>query len=93
MKSVRDGSSNQIISWSAETDTDEPERIVETICRLKDLGYRDIAVLFGSVRTSGPPLIEALRAQEIPYTAGGQTGLFLQPEVAFVTETYAWFVG
>jgi DNA helicase II / ATP-dependent DNA helicase PcrA len=94
MKPVRQPAQNQIISWSADTDAAEAERIAETIFRLKALGcrYRDIAVLFRSVRTSAPPLIEALRAHEIPYSAGGRTGLFLQPEVAFIAEIYAWFV-
>ncbi|HEX4166798.1 MAG TPA: ATP-dependent DNA helicase [Bryobacteraceae bacterium] len=94
MKPVRPPAQNQIIPWSADTDAAEAERIAETIVRLKPLGYRyrDIAVLFRSVRTSAPLLIEALRAHEIPYSAGGRTGLFLQPEVAFIAEIYAWFV-
>jgi len=94
MKAVRDPGPNQVLDWLAETDEAEAERIADTIVRLKALGYRyrDIAVLFRSVRTSAPPLIEALRRRNIPYTAGGRTGLFLQPEVAFVAEIYAWFV-
>jgi len=94
MKPVREATQSQIVPWSADTDAAEAQRIVETVLRLKALGYRysDIAVLFRSVRTSAPPLIEALRAREIPYTAGGRTGLFLQPEVAFIAEIYAWFV-
>lgn len=94
MKALRPSGSNEVNPWSASTDLEEADRIVETIQRLKDLGYRyrDIAVLYRSVRTSAPPLIEALRAHDIPYTAAGRTGLFLQPEVAFVAEIYAWFV-
>src|SRR6185436_14677698 len=94
MKSVRDAGPNQIVPWSANTDDAEAEQIAETIGRLKALGYRyhDIAVLFRSVRTSAPPLIDALRARDIPYMAAGRTGLFLQPEVAFIAEIYAWFV-
>ncbi len=49
-------------------------------------------MLFRSVRTSAPPLIEALREREIPYTCGGRTGLFQQPEVALFGEIFAWFV-
>lgn len=94
MKPVRSDGPNQVVPWAAETDEREALRIVETIQRLKAIGYnyRDVAVLYRSVRTSAPPLIEALRAQDIPYTAGGRTGLFLQPEVAFIAEIYAWFV-
>jgi DNA helicase II / ATP-dependent DNA helicase PcrA len=94
MKSVRSAGANEIVSWSAATDDSEAETIAETIQRLKASGYRyrDIAVLYRSVRTSAPALIEALRARDIPYTAAGRTGLFLQPEVAFIAEIYAWFV-
>jgi len=94
MRAVRDPGPNQVVDWMAGTDEGEAERIVDTIIRLRALGYayRDIAVLFRSVRTSAPPLIEALRRRQIPYSAGGRTGLFLQPEVAFVAEIYAWFV-
>ena len=94
MKEHRPAGPNQVVPWSAATDATEADTIADTIIRLKAQGYRyrDIAVLFRSVRTAAPPLIESLRARDIPYTAGGRTGLFLQPEVAFVAEIYAWFV-
>jgi DNA helicase-2/ATP-dependent DNA helicase PcrA len=94
MKDHRPEGPNQVVPWSAATDASEADTIADTILRLKALGYRyrDIAVLFRSVRTAAPPIIEALRDRNIPYTAGGRTGLFLQPEVAFVAEVYAWFV-
>jgi DNA helicase II / ATP-dependent DNA helicase PcrA len=94
MKEHRPAGPNQVVPWSAATDATEADTIADTVLRLRELGYRyrDIAVLFRSVRTAAPLLIEALRAREIPYTAGGRTGLFLQPEVAFIAEIYAWFV-
>ena len=94
MKPVRDHGPNQVTRWAAGNPEDEAERISDTIERLNDLGYnyRDIAVLYRSVRTSAPPLIEELRARNIPYTAAGRTGLFLQSEVAFIAEIYAWFM-
>ena len=94
MKAVRDTALNQVTCWSAATDASEAQTIADTIQKLRAEGhrYRDIAVLFRSVRTSAPLLIEALRDREIPYMAAGRTGLFLQPEVAFIAETYAWFV-
>ena len=94
MQAVRPPGQNQMVSSSAETDQDEAEQVADTIARLAEAGhrYRDIAVLYRSVRTSAPPLISALRARDIPYTAGGRTGLFLQPEVAYLAEIYAWFV-
>jgi DNA helicase-2/ATP-dependent DNA helicase PcrA len=54
--------------------------------------YRDIAVLYRSVRTSAPPLIEALRELRIPFSCAGRTGVFLQPEIALFGELFAWFV-
>lgn len=94
MKPVREPGPSQIVSWSSTTDQAEATTIAETILRLSALGYwyRDIAVLYRSVRTSAAPLIDALRARNIPYTAAGRTGLFLQPEVAYLGEIYAWFV-
>ncbi len=94
MRPVREPGKNEVVPWSAETDDEEATRIAETVGYLKGLGYRyrDMAVLYRSVRTSAPPLIEALRARDVPYTAAGRTGLFLQPEVAFIAEIYAWFV-
>ena len=92
MRPVRDGSSTEVVAWSAETEQEEAERIAETIERLHATGhrYRDIAVLYRSVRTSAPPLIAALEARGIPYACGGRTGLFLQPEVALFGELFAW---
>lgn len=94
MQAVRDPGPSQVVAWAADTDQDEADRVADTILRLKALGYRyrDVAVLFRSVRTAAPPLIEALRTRDVPYTAGGRTGLFMQPEVAYLAEVYAWFV-
>ena len=95
MKGHRADGPNQVVPWAAETDQSEADTIADTIVKLKALGYRyrDIALLFRSVRTSAPPLIGALRARSIPYTAGGRTGLFMQPEVSFIAQIFAWFVG
>jgi DNA helicase-2/ATP-dependent DNA helicase PcrA len=94
MVPVRDVGPTQVVAWAADTDTDESSRIAEAVLSLKARGfrYRDIAVLFRSVRTSAPPLIDALRQRDIPYATAGRTGLFLQPEVAYLAEIYAWFV-
>src|SRR5438876_330657 len=85
---------NEVIARWAGTEEEEAERVAETIARLHAAGYRyrDIAVLYRSVRTSAPPLIEALRARGIPFTCAGRTGLFLEPEVALFGEIFAWFV-
>ncbi len=94
MKPTRSAGPNELVTWRAESPQDEAERIAETIRRLHDKGYRygDIAVLFRSVRTSAPPLIEACRERGIPIACGGRTGLFLQPEINLFGEIFAWFV-
>jgi len=84
----------QIVAWSAETPEEEAEQVADTIVRLHAEGfaYRDLAVLFRSVRTSAPPLVEALRRLRVPFRCGGRTGLFLQPEIALCGEIHTWFV-
>lgn len=94
MRATRAPAEPAFVCWSAPTDRDEAERVAETILRLRERGfrYREIAVLFRSVRTSAPPLIAALQARRIPFACGGRTGLFLQPDIALLGEVYAWFV-
>jgi len=95
MKPVRPAGSTEIVCWSAGTPEEEAERIADTIARLHAAGhpYADIGVLFRSVRTSAPPLIEALESRGIPVACGGRTGLFLQPEINLFGKMFAWFVG
>jgi DNA helicase-2/ATP-dependent DNA helicase PcrA len=94
MKPVRPPSGNEVILWSAATPEDEARIIAETIGRLHNLGYRyqDFAVLFRSVRTSARPLVAALEEKQIPFTCGGRTGLFMQPEINLFGEIFAWIV-
>jgi DNA helicase II / ATP-dependent DNA helicase PcrA len=94
MEAVREEGPAEVVPWIASTDDAEADLIGDTIERLKGIGYayRDVAVLFRSVRTSGPAVIAALSRRGIPYTTSGRTGLFVQPEVAVIAEIYAWFV-
>ena len=94
MEASRDEAPHQIVGWTAETEHDEAEGIAATIQRLHAQGvrYRDIAVLFRSVRTSAPPLLQVLGRLGIPANCGGRTGLFLVPEVALFAEAFAWMV-
>ncbi|MFL6260144.1 MAG: ATP-dependent helicase [Thermoanaerobaculia bacterium] len=82
----------EIVAWRAQTPETEAEDIAATIERLHARGfaYRDIAVLFRSVRTSAPPLLDALNRHGIPFSAAGRTGLFLQPEVDLFGRIHAW---
>jgi DNA helicase-2/ATP-dependent DNA helicase PcrA len=90
----RDAGVNEIVPWMAETDADEAETIAEHIKKLHAQGYRyrDIAVLYRSVRTSAPPLLDACQRLGIPVSCGGRTGLFFQEDVAAFGELFAWVV-
>jgi DNA helicase-2/ATP-dependent DNA helicase PcrA len=92
MEPHRPAGGPEIHSWSAETAVAEAETIADTIEKLREKGYRykDIAILYRSVRTSSPPLIEVLRDRGIPFRCAGRTGLFLQPEAAILGMFYAW---
>lgn len=93
MAAHRPAAEVEVVPWREETPEDEATRVAETIERLAAEGYawRDIAVLFRSVRTSGPPLIEALEERGIPLACAGRTGLFLQPEPALFAQIHVWF--
>lgn len=85
----------EVHGWAAETDEAEAVTIADTIDRLRQEGYRykDIAILYRSVRTASPPLIEALRNRDIPFRCAGRTGLFLQPEASALGKLYAFLSG
>ena len=91
----RDPGPAEVVVWSAETAEDEAEMIADHIARLNSEGwsYRDMAVLFRSVKTSAPPLVEALAARGIPANCGGRTGLFAHPEINYFGELFAWMAG
>lgn len=95
MKEHRPADGPEVHCWAAETDAGEAQKIADTIEGLVKRGfrYRDIAVLYRSVRTASPPLIEVLRDRGIPFTCAGRTGLFLQPEAAVLGRLYAWLSG
>ncbi len=82
----------EVVPWCAETAEDEAEVIAKHITKLHAEGwaYRDVAVLFRSVRTSAPPLVAALEAEGIPFNCGGRTGLFVHPEINNFGELFAW---
>lgn len=94
MKAARPASEAAVVAFSEESNLDEAERVAGTIKALHEAGHawRDIAVLFRSVRTASPPLLDALDALEIPYDCGGRTGLFLRPDIAVFGAIVAWFV-
>jgi len=92
MKPIREPGSLELHTWAAGTPDDEADVIASTIERLHARGYRyrDIAILYRSVRSSSPPLLENLKERGIPFRCAGRTGLFLQPEAQVLGKTYAW---
>jgi hypothetical protein len=94
MEPYRPAGGPEVHCWSAETAKAEAETIADTIQELQKKGYRykDIAILYRSVRTSSPPLIEVLKDRGIPFRCAGRTGLFLQPEASAMGKAYAWFI-
>jgi DNA helicase-2/ATP-dependent DNA helicase PcrA len=92
MSAVRATGEPGLVCRQAETDLDEALAIASTVARLHKQGfrYRDIAVLFRSVKTAAEPLIHAFRDQGIPFSAGGRTGLFASPEIGAIGEVFAY---
>lgn len=84
----------EVSFWTAETPDAEAKTIAKTIKRLISKGHkpRNIAILLRSVRTSSPPIIEALKDAGIPYRCAGRTGLFLQEDAQILGKTYAWLI-
>jgi DNA helicase-2/ATP-dependent DNA helicase PcrA len=95
MNTHRQASEPEVHCWAAETSEDEAEVVAETIERLvkKGFRYKDIAILFRSVRTSSPPFIRAFEERGIPFRCAGRTGLFMQPEACVLGKSYAWLLG
>ncbi len=94
MTPVRPGTDADVVGWAAPTDIAEAVSIADHMLRLKKAGFawRDMAVLYRSVRTSAGPLLDALEERGIPYQCAGRTGLFLRTEVRLLAELFAWFV-
>ena len=95
MEPHREAGGPEVHGWAAENDQTEAVKITETIERLREQGfrYKDIAILFRSVRTSSPPLIEEFKKRNIPFRCAGRTGLFLQPEASALGKLYAFLSG
>lgn len=93
MQSQRLAGAPEIVTWCDDTQDDEARQIARTIQRLHEQGYqyRDIAILFRSVRTSAPVLVDVLEEFDIPFSCGGRTGLFIQPAINHFGEVMAWF--
>ena len=92
MDATRKGSDVEVVTWKAGTEAEEATTLANTISHLHSKGfrYKDIAVLYRSVRTSAPSLVSALEDRDIPYNCGGRTGLFMQPEISLLGEIHVW---
>lgn len=94
MKPHRPDHASAIQFWKEETPDAEAEQIAEAIARFRKQGfrYRDIAVLYRSVSSGAGPLIDELKARQIPYVCGGRRGLFLQPDIDLFARIFMWRV-
>ncbi|MFO0905710.1 MAG: ATP-dependent DNA helicase [Pirellulales bacterium] len=94
MNTHRPSSEPEVHSWAAETAEDEAAVVADTIENLvkKGFRYKDIALLFRSVRTSAAPFIQVFEERGIPFRCAGRTGLFMQPEACVLGKTYAWLL-
>ena len=52
--------------------------------------YSDIGILYRSVTTSAPPLIDEMKRRGIPYIIGGKVGLFRREETKAVALLFLW---
>ena len=79
----------------ADTPEDEARLVAARIEKLLRAGHRpaDIGVLYRSVRTSARPLVEELRARQIPVAVVGKTSLLAHPEMALVARVFVWWAG
>ncbi len=80
-----------VLSFSSYEE--EAKWIVEQIQHLVSTGniqYRDIAVLYRSVKKSAGYLINACKEAGIPYVLGGKVGLFRRIEIQALVKFFAW---
>jgi DNA helicase-2/ATP-dependent DNA helicase PcrA len=84
-----------IIPFRTESAEDEAAAVAESIAALhaKGVPYREMAVLFRSVRTSTKPFIDAFDARRIPVSCGGRSGLFMHPHVQALVKAHLWLGG
>jgi DNA helicase II / ATP-dependent DNA helicase PcrA len=90
MRAIHDPAPVEIVTWAAETEAEECNRIAETIQRLHAAGlpFRDVAVLVRG-RVAYRALLDAFDTHDIPVQPAGRTGLFARPEAQLFGKTYA----
>ncbi|MGH9919765.1 MAG: 3'-5' exonuclease, partial [Nitrososphaerales archaeon] len=66
---------------------------ISSLVDTKVCSYRHAAVLLRSIKTSGAPIIGALKARDIPYIVGGNLGLFGRDEAIAVGAIFVWLGG
>jgi superfamily I DNA/RNA helicase len=95
MQPTRGHDGSAIVPFRAADAEAEAAAVADSIVELRRRGvrYGDVALLFRSVATSTRPFIGALRARGIPFSCGGRSGLFQQPEVQAVAKAHLWLGG
>jgi len=94
MLAARDPGSCELVSWVADTEAEECDRIAEAVQRLHadGMAYKDIAVLVRT-RAAYKQLLHAFDARRLPVQPAGRTALFSRPEARLFGKTYSWLVG
>jgi DNA helicase-2/ATP-dependent DNA helicase PcrA len=95
MRAGREENGPAIELIQASTPEEEAESLVRRIRSLLSSGHKpgDIAVLYRSVRTSGRPLINALRKESIPIALVGRLSLLDRPEMALLARVFVLWGG
>ena len=76
-----------------ETPESEADWIARTVSKLVDsgrCGFKDIAILLRSVKSSGPEIIKKLKQYNIPFVVGGKVGLFKRDEILAIAFIFTW---
>jgi len=90
IKNMREGNRSPVYLLATQTPDEEVAYIVSAIKELKKTGlnYKDIGILFRSVRNYANPLLEKLKAEKIPFIIGGKVGLFRHDEIKVLKRFY-----
>lgn len=95
MEHTRASNAAALVTMRHESADDEAVALAQCIASLREQGvaYGDMAILFRSVSTSAGPVTQALHDLGIPFSCGGRSGLFKQPEVRGLMKAHLWLAG
>jgi DNA helicase-2/ATP-dependent DNA helicase PcrA len=85
----------EVVVWQQAGPLEEARVIAKAIKRahvVHGYQYKEMAVLLRG-RVSVPPILDALRAEDVPVQPSGRTNLFAQAEADLFGRTLCWLVG